>query len=183
LLSGAEDSGSTQPAPPSISEQTFTCTSSDTCRGSSNWDGSGYVCQGYTSRGVHRGYMWFSGLASAISGKTIVSATLKLTRVNGIGRSGATALYAYYTTKTAASGTQSVSTAYGGELGSISNEETKVFDLPVEIIQRIADYGYGGIALYSGETANMEGRNYSRNYCKLYGAGSEYAPELTVTYQ
>lgn len=181
-LAGGETTGSTPPAPPSISEQTFTCTASDTCRGSSDWDGSGYIWQGYTSS-VHRGYMWFSGLASAISGKTIVSATLKLTRVNGIGRSGATTLYAYYTTKTAASGTQSVSTAYGGELGSISNEETKVFDLPVEIIQRIADYGYGGIALYSGETANMEGRNYSRNYCKIYGAYSAYAPELTVTYQ
>lgn len=183
LLSGAEDSGSTQPTPPSISEETFTCTASDTCRGSSNWDGSGYVWQGYTSSGVHRGYMWFSSLASAISGKTIVSATLKLTRVNGIGRSGATTLYAYYTTKTAASGTQSVSTAYGGELGSISNEETKVFDLPVEIIQQIADYGYGGIVLYSGESSYMNGRNYSRNYCKIYGAYSAYAPELTVTYQ
>jgi hypothetical protein len=182
-LYGAETPGSTPPAPPTITEQTFTCTSSDTCRGSSNWDRSGYIWQGYTASGEHRGYMWFSGLATEISGKTIKSATLKLTRMNGIGRSGATAISAYYTTKTSASGTQSVSTAYGGEIGTIANDETKVFDLPVEIVQRIADYGYGGIALYSGESGYMNGRNYSREYCKVYGANSAYAPVLTVTYQ
>ena len=183
LLYGNEEQG-VEPEPPApITEATFTCSDSDTCRGSSNWDKSGFVWQGYTAGGVHRGYIWFDDLASAISGKTIASATLKITRVNGIGKSGATTLYAYYTTKSSASGTQSVSTAYGGEIGSIANGETKVFNLPVEILERIQAYGYGGIAFYSGESSFMGGRNYSKNYCKLYGAGSGYAPVLTVTYQ
>lgn len=127
--------------------------------------------------------MWFSGLASAIYGKTITSATLQLTRVPRFGGTRATTIYAYYTEKTNASGTQSISMGYGGTLSGIKERETKVFDLPVEIVQRIADYGYGGIAIYSGETEKIEGHDYSRNYCKIYGANSAYAPVLTVTYQ
>jgi len=127
--------------------------------------------------------MWFSNLASAISGKTIMSATLTLTRVNGIGRSGETNLSAYYTTKTSGSGSYSVSTAYGGSIGSIGNGETKTFSLPVAIIQQIASNASGGVVLYSGESGTSSGRNYSTNYCKIYGYDSEYAPVLTVTYQ
>ena len=127
--------------------------------------------------------MWFSSLASAISGKTITSATLKLTRVNGIGKSGATTLSAYYTTKTSGSGSYSVSTAYGGAIGSIGNGETVTFNIPISIVQQIANNGSGGIVLYSGESSTMSNRNYSTNYCKIYGYNSEYAPVLTVTYE
>lgn len=182
-LNGTEDSGTAQGTASALTTQEFTCTNSDTCRGSSNWDGSGYVWQGYTSSGIHRGYMWFDGLASAISGKTVKSATLKLTRVKGIGRSASAVLYAYYTTKTSNSGSQSVATGYGGELGSIADGGTKVFDLPLEILTRIQSTGYGGICFYNGESSNASGKGYSKNYCKLYGADSDFAPVLTVTYE
>jgi hypothetical protein len=58
-----------------------------------------------------------------------------------------------------------------------------VFSLPLEILQVIKANGHGGIAFYSGESSYLNGRKYSKNYCKIYGANSAYAPVLTVTYQ
>lgn len=182
-LNGTADSGTAQGTASALTTQEFTCTNSDTCRGSSDWDGSGYIWQGYTSTGQHYGYMWFDGLAAAISGKTINSATLKLKHVRGSGNGMDVTLKAYYSLKTTDSGSATVQTGYGGELGTINSGVSKEFDLPLAILTRMQIYGYGGICLYSGETNFASGKTFSRHYCKIYGANSEYAPVLTVTYQ
>jgi len=187
------------PSTPTVTTRSFTCTSSRTFGSNSGWLSAsstrtintvvqGCVPSGY---GQHYGLMWFSGLTSAISGKTITSATLTLTRCRETnGRSAKIGVYAYATSTTSASGTPNVSTAYGGLVSGEGDGNGAAMGETVtctvtDIVKRLASTGSGGIVLYTGETSvYKEGKSYSRNYGWFYGSdNSEYAPVLTVTYQ
>ena len=122
--------------------------------------------------------MWFN--ASALTGKTIKSATLTIKRISGKGRSSSVALKLWTTTLTGKSGKPTDSLVNLGEIGKIANGETATFNIPTSAISVIASGG--GLVLYTEETTNKTGKTYSENYAHFEGVGGS-APVLTVTYQ
>ena len=122
--------------------------------------------------------MWFN--ASALTGKTIKSATLTIKRISGKGRSGSVALKLWTTTLTGKNGKPTDSLVSLGEIGKIANGETATFNVPTSAIGVIA--AGGGLVLYTEETTNKTGKTYSENYAHFEGVGGS-APVLTVTYQ
>lgn len=134
--------------------------------------------QGATGGGtLRRGCMWFP--TTAISGKTIVSATLTLKRVSGIGGGGAVTVGIYGTTATGASGTPAIGTKYA-EI-SLANGATGSVDVTAAV-QALANGTIKGLMIYDGRTGTFDGKTYTYGYCKVYGTGSG-APTLNVTYK
>lgn len=169
------------PTAETISETTLTAVDSRT------WDNgwlntSTYgtaVYQGAVGGGaLRRGCMWFD--ASEISGKTILSATLSVRRVTGVGGGGAVDVGVYGTTATGPSGTPAIGTKYAS--ASVAREETKVIDV-TQAVQHIADGDISGLMLYDTQTKTFSGKSYTYGYSKFYGAGTPYAPAITVTYK
>ena len=179
----------------SASSSTLTAASYDavttaTCRNSGSWT-SGQLRQNFaTGLGVCKGCVWFdnSVIRSTLSGKTVRSATLRLHRVSGSGRSSAVQVTARGLTLTGASGTVPNSTSaavYGGlsaMLGTIGNGETVALALPVNLVNALISGSINGIALYAGETAQTGNRGFSANYCRFDGVGDQFAPVLTINY-
>ena len=134
--------------------------------------------------------MWFdnSTIRSALSGKTVRSATLRLHRVSGSGKSSAVQVTARGLTLTGASGTVSNDTSaavYGGlsaMLGTIGNGETLALALPVNLVNALVSGSINGFALYAGETTQTGSRGFSANYCRFDGVGDQFAPVLTINY-
>lgn len=182
--------GSTQPTTGTITAASYDATKTATCRGTATWNGE-YVRQGYyEGLGVCKGCVWFdnSSIRSALSGKSIKSASLRLTRRAGSGRSSAAQVTVRGLTLSGTGGTMSNDTGaavYGGVsavLGEIANGETVAFALPVSLISALVSGSINGFALYAGETSAMSGRSFSKNYCRFGAAGEEGAPVLTVNY-
>ena len=133
------------------------------------------IYQGAVDGVLRRGCMWFD--ASAIQGKEILSATLSVRRMTGIGGGGAVEVGVYGTTATAPSGTPAIGTKYAG--ASIAREETKVIDVTAAV-QALAAGSIGGLMLYDTNTKTFSGKAYTYNYSKFYGSGTAHAPVLTV---
>lgn len=134
--------------------------------------------QGATGGGeLRRGCMWFD--TAAISGKTIVSATLTLKRVSGIGGGGSVAIGIYGTTATGASGEPAVGTKYAQI--SLANGASGSVDVTAAV-QALADGTIKGLMIYDGRTDTFHSKNYTYGYCKVYGTGSG-VPSLNVTYK
>jgi len=137
------------------------------------------VYQGAVSGGaLRRGCMWFD--RTAFAGKTILSATLSLRRMTGIGGGGAVEVGVYGTTATAPSGTPAIGTKYAS--ASVAREETKVIDV-TKAAQALADGTIAGLMLYSTQTGKFSGKSYTYGYSKFYGSGDANAPVLTVRYK
>ena len=134
--------------------------------------------QGATGGGeLRRGCMWFD--TAAISGKTIVSATLTLKRVSGIGGGGSVSIGIYGTTATGASGEPTVGTKYAQI--SLANGASGSVDVTAAV-QALADGTIKGLMIYDGEKDTFHSKNYTYGYCKVYGTGSG-GPSLNVTYK
>ena len=133
------------------------------------------IYQGAVGGALRRGCMWFD--ASAIRGREILSATLSVRRMTGIGGGGAVEVGVYGTTATAASGTPMLGAKYAS--ASIAREETKVIDV-TQAVQHLADGDIAGLILYDTNTKTFNGKSYTYNYARFYGAGTAYAPVLTV---
>lgn len=183
-------SGSATASTSTITTATYDAQTTATCRNSGSWT-SGQLRQNYVSGlGVCKGCIWFDNatLRTALSGRTLRSATLRLRRVPGSGRSSAVQVTARGLTLTAASGTVSNDTSasvYGGVsavLGTIENGETVALALPVSLVSALVSGTIQGIALYAGETTQVSGRGFSANYCRFDGAGDDNPPRLTVNY-
>ena len=166
-----------------VTTATYTASGTGTYYPSGHWINDNVIRQGYegsTNGRKDYGVMWFSG-ASALSGKTIKSATLTLKRISGKGRSSAVTVKLWSTTVTGKSGTMPSSTLTSlGELGSIGNGETVTYTIPTSCIAGLASGG--GLVLYTEETACKTGKSYSEHYAHFEGTDGA-APVLTVTYQ
>lgn len=182
--------GSTSASSSTLTAASYDAVTTATCRNSGSWT-SGQLRQNFaTGLGVCKGCVWFdnSAIRSALSGKTVRSATLRLHRVSGSGRSSAVQVTARGLTLTGASGTVPNSTSaavYGGlsaMLGTIGNGETVALALPVNLVNALISGSINGIALYAGETAQTGNRGFSANYCRFDGVGDKFAPVLTINY-
>lgn len=142
---------------------------------------SGYgsaIYQGGISGVLRRGCIWFD--RSAISGKEILSATISVRRMTGVGGGGAVEVGIYGTTAASASGTPAIGTKYAS--ASIAREETKVIDV-TEAVKAYAAGSISGLMLYDSQTKTFDGKSYTYNYAKFYGSGTAHAPVLTVRYK
>lgn len=139
-----------------------------------------YSASGYVSTlSWNYGCMWFGTLRSALSGRTIKSATLTFNRKDG-GTSGATVLNLYGISNTGATGNLSANISHG-KLGSINRGSTVMYSLPVSVVQRLVNGTDGGLCIY--ETPYNFGRSaYSANYCRLSGTDGAVIPVLNVVY-
>lgn len=177
----AIDTGSGITPPTAVTTTSYTANVTGTYYPSGHWINSDNVIrqgfEGKTSTRKDYGCMWFD--AGGLSGKTIKSATLTLKRISGRGRSGSVTLKLWTTTLTGKSGKPTDSLVSIGEIGTIGNGVTATFNVPVSAISVIA--AGGGFVLYTEETANASGKDYSRNYAHFEGTDGS-APVLTVTY-
>ena len=178
----AVDTGSGVTPPAAVTTTSFAASTTGTYYPSGHWINDNTIRQGHEGTGSNGrkdyGCMWFA--ASALSGKTVKSATLTIKRISGKGRSGSVALKLWTTTLTGKSGKPTDSLVSLGEIGTIANGETATFNVPVSAISVIA--AGGGLVLYTEETSNKTGKTYSENYAHFEGVGGS-APVLTVTYQ
>lgn len=176
------DYGTSQPPVTPVTTTSYTANVTGTYYPSGHWINDNTIRQGHEGTGssARRDYgcMWFA--ASALSGKTIKSATLTIKRISGKGRSSSVALKLWTTTLTGKSGKPTDSLVSLGEIGKIANGETATFNVPTSAISVIA--AGGGLVLYTEETSNASGKTYSPNYAHFEGVGGS-APVLTVTYQ
>ena len=176
------DTGSGATPPAAVTTTSFAASTTGTYYPSGHWMNDNTIRQGHEGTGSNArkdyGCMWFA--ASALSGKTIKSATLTIKRISGKGRSGSVALKLWTTTLTGKSGKPTDSLVSLGEIGTIANGETATFNVPVSAISVIA--AGGGLVLYTEETSNASGKTYSQNYAHFEGVGGA-APALAVTYQ
>lgn len=161
----------------------FTATLTGTAYPSNHFiKGDNIIRQGYEGTGSSArkdyGCMWFG--ASALSGKTILSATLTITRVKGKGVSSAVTMTLYTSPLTGKDGDIRTDLASYGEIGSIANGETLTVSIPTGAIAAVA--AGGALVLYTGETSNTSSKTYSRHYAQFEGTDGA-APVLTVTYQ
>jgi hypothetical protein len=122
--------------------------------------------------------MWFD--TSAISGKEIISATLTLRRVSGIGGGGSVKIGIYGTTTASASGTPARGTKYA-EI-SLANGATGSVDI-TEAVKALANGTIKGLMIYDSNKNKFNGKTYTYGYCKLYGDGSGNEPTINVTYK
>lgn len=136
------------------------------------------IYQGAVGGELRRGCMWFD--VSAIRGKEILSATLSVRRMTGIGGGGAVEVGVYGTTASGPSGTPAIGTKYASV--SIAREETKVIDV-TEAVKALASGTISGLMLYDTQTKTFNGKSYTYNYAKFYGAGEANGPVLTVRYK
>lgn len=182
--------GSTSASSSTLTAVSYDAVTTATCRNSGSWT-SGQLRQNFaTGLGVCKGCVWFdnSTIRSALSGKTVRSATLRLHRVSGSGKSSAVQVTARGLTLTGVSGTVSNSTSaavYGGlsaMLGTIGNDETVALALPVNLVNALISGSINGFALYAGETSQTGNRGFSANYCRFDGVGDQFAPVLTISY-
>ena len=123
--------------------------------------------------------MWFG--ASALSGKTIKSATLTIKRIAGAGKSSAVNVTLYTSPVTGKSGKPTTGAVSLGTLGKAENGESVTVTLPTSAIGVIASGG--ALMLDPGDTANASNKRYSANYARFEGTDDGTPPVLTVTYQ
>lgn len=176
------DTGSAAPVETPVTTASFTANVTGTYYPSGHWINDNTIRQGHEGTGSNGrkdyGCMWFG--ASALSGKTVKSATLTIKRIAGKGRSSSVTMKLWTTTLTGKSGKPTDSLVSLGEIGKIANGETATFNVPTSAISVIA--AGGGLVLYTEETTNKTGKTYSENYAHFEGVGGS-APVLTVTYQ
>ncbi len=171
------------PSAPSVTEvNTATLTAINTRTWGGDWLSTGTygtaMYQGTTGGGtLRRGCMWFD--LSAISGKTIVSATLTMKRVSGIGGGGSVAIGIYGTNATGASGTPAIGSKYA-EI-SLANGASGSVDV-TGAVQALANGSINGLMIYDARTGTFGGKTYTYGYVKVYGTGGD-APTLSVTYK
>lgn len=144
------------------------------------WRDGYWLWQGrYGTRTLNRGCMWFDG--SAFSGKTVLSASLAMTRLSGAGGGWGVDIKVWGTSASGVGGAPAVGSHYATV--NIGPGERKSVDVTAAV-QALADGAIGGLMLYDGSTSNLSSsNNYTGCYAKLYGYDSSAGPVLTVTYE
>ena len=127
------------------------------------------------------GAMWFADAASALAGKTIKSAKLKIRRGTG-GTSGAVDVYLYKVELTElnySSTTKPVYPTGTTKIGTLAREAWGEFDVTNELMNAIK----AGYALCVYQPRKSYSGSYSSEYATFYGKGTSYEPVLIVTYE
>ena len=122
--------------------------------------------------------MWFD--TADILGKHIISATLTMKRVSGIGGGSSVAVGIYGTTAASASGTPAIGTQYTSV--ALANGGTGTVDV-TDAVQALADGRINGLMIYDSRTGTFSGKTYTYGYCKVYGSGESVPPTLNVTFE
>ena len=129
----------------------------------------------------NRGCMWFGNLRGTLGGTTIKSATLTIYRKTGSGSSNPKNVYLCAITNTTASGTPSIAVSYGA-IGVIGRGETLSVNVPVALVQGLANGTYGGLCLYE-PSYNFGSSQWSDSYMRIAGTNdSVNKPYLLVVY-
>lgn len=172
---GTPGSGSGTIVTPTVTTTaTLLLTNSRTHDGGGWYSGTNVIAQGKTSDGgVYKGCMWFD--ASAISGKTILAATLKLYRNAGVGSGNNVTVRIGSMTNTGPSGGVAAVTANDVVVGTVGQKEWLSVSTAeiVEAVRELASGAANGLYIW-GPAAS---------YAQFAGYGSANAPTLTVTYQ
>lgn len=172
--SGATAGGTTPSAPEASTEATLALTASRTHDGSGWYSGTNVITQGKTSDGgVYKGCMWFD--VSAVSGKTITSATLTMYRNAGVGSGNPVTVRIGTMSNTGASGAVATVTENDVVIGSVDQKEvlTVTNGEVLAAVQQLASGAAKGLYIW-GPAAS---------YAQFAGYGSGNAPVITVTYQ
>ena len=172
------DYGTSQPPVTPVTTTSYTANVTGTYYPSGHWMSSNQMLQGRYDSTRYYGCMWFG--ASALSGKTIKSATLTIKRIAGAGKSSAVNVTLYTSPVTGKSGNPTTGAVSLGTLGKAANGESVTVTLPTSAIDVIATGG--ALMLDPGDTVNASGKRYSSNYARFEGTDAS-APVLTVTYQ
>ena len=172
------DTGSAAPVEPAVTTTSYTASVTGTYYPSGHWMSSNQMIQGRYDSTRYYGCMWFG--ASALSGKTIKSATLTIKRIAGAGKSSSVNVTLYTSPVTGKSGKPTTGAVSLGTLGKAENGESVIVTLPTSAIGVIA--AGGALMLDPGDTVNASGKRYSSNYARFEGTDAS-APVLTVTYQ
>ena len=173
------DYGTSQPPVTPVTTTSYTANVTGTYYPSGHWIGNSSLIQGRYDTTRHYGCMWFG--ASALSGKTIKSATLTIKRIAGAGKSSSVNVTLYTSPVTGKSGNPTTNAVSLGTLGKAGNGETVIVNLPTSAIAAIASGG--ALMLDPGDTANASNKRYSANYARFEGKDDGTPPVLTVTYQ
>ena len=181
------DTGSSQSIAPGSGTATYDFLYSDSFHGGWSYFSDDDVRQGYITKQIY-GTMWFdaSAIRSALSGKTINQASLRLYMHSGVGRGVAVSVQ-LYGTNTAYSGRSAapaLTTSYG-TIGSTNPGELNEITIPTQVITDIVNGTIQGLVLLSDDTEQYNGRGYSRNYARFDGStsgDSSTRPRLTVIY-
>ena len=182
------DQGSKPTVEPAPATAYYSYTGSDSyCTGWS-WFSDDDIVQGYIGNRVY-GTIWFdaSAIKSALSGKTIKQASLRLFMRKNFGRGTAVSVQLYGTNMaySGRSGAPGLTTSYG-TIGTTEPGEANEITIPTAVISDIASGKIVGLVLYSDDTELYKDRDYSRNYAKFAGSGTATAdtcPRLTVVYR
>lgn len=172
------NTGSATPTETPVTTTRYTASVTGTYYPSGHWMSSNQMIQGRYDSTRYYGCMWFG--ASALSGKTIKSATLTIKRIAGAGKSSAVNVTLYTSPVTGKSGNPTTGAVSLGTLGKAENGESVIVTLPTSAIGVIA--AGGALMLDPGDTVNASGKRYSSNYARFEGTDAS-APVLTVTYQ
>ena len=173
------DYGTSQPPVTPVTTASYTASVTGTYYPSGHWMSSNQMIQGRYDSTRYYGCMWFG--ASALSGKTIKSATLTIKRIAGAGKSSAVNVTLYTSPVTGKSGNPTTGAVSLGTLGKAANGESVIVTLPTSAIGVIA--AGGALMLDPGDTANASNKRYSANYARFEGKDDGTPPVLTVTYQ
>lgn len=169
-----EGSGTTQPSQPAATTTVaLTATNSRTYAG--GWyDGTNVLTQGKAavngSAVTFYGYIWFD--TSAISGKTIKAAKIRLYRQAGLGSGNPVTVRVGTHNCAAPHSSLSIVTEYADIIGSVDQKETLEAAIPAAAVQQIANGTAKGLYLY-GPAAS---------YARFDGFDGAIPPVLTVTY-
>lgn len=182
--------GGTTPTPPTpVSSVEIAASSSCTYHGNAWYSDDdvdirqGFLDMGGSGKRVQTGCMWFD--VTSLTLTTIQNVTLTLTRKAGSGISGDVHVDLYgtktdYRDGIPDSSANKVTFSGPAEIGTIGNGETKTFTIPNEAITALKNGTIKGLMLQVGDNTLRNGKLYSTNYAVFYGAGTEYAPVLTV---
>lgn len=165
---------------------TYTLTHSDSYAGSWTRHSDNDIRQGYLKNARIIGCMWFGGV-TALSGKTVLNATLSMYMHKKTGRGVAVSVQLVGVKATyGQSGAPTIVKSYGTIASAVSPGETAAITLPTAAVADLAAGTITALALYSNDTGLYEDRNYSKNYARFAGesTGDTYGkPVLTVRYQ
>ena len=167
------DTPTPPPAPPAPTTRSFTASMATYRGGKWRTDAKGaWAVQGdWGGYGNNLGCFFFSGMADALRGKTILSATLDITRYNAGGYSdGRPLLLGGLNIGYKGEGTPSASD--NQLVGTLARGERKVVNVPASVMAGISSGAYKGLSIYAKE-GNLEG-----HYILI-----DTEPTLTVTYQ
>ena len=191
------DYGTATPTAPTIQTASYAMVNADSYAegyvNSWDWEYRGDdddVRQGYTEQvGRIYGCMWFDNAAirSAVAGKTVNQASLRLTAQKYVGRGVAVSVHLWGTaTEYAGRSGRPAATADYGIIDTATPGETVTITIPAQAAADLANGTTNGLMLLSDDTALYKDRNYSENYMRFDGETSGDAntrPVLTVVYQ